>query len=165
MATLRQLWVTLSTADTFLAGTDADLFLEFGLTGRVVKLPDQPGNDLEQPGLLPPFTPGSASNATTYIFDVDGLATSDFVPGTLTLRNGNQGPLPGPPGQLGQGWRCHGVLIVGLGEDGKFYPLVAMPDVDRWLAADEPEGLTLKLDVLKPTEIGVLEGAKLVVGV
>ena len=165
MATLRQLWVTLSTADTFLAGTDADLFLEFGLTGRVVKLPDQPGNDLEQPGLLPPFTPGSASNATTYIFDVDGLATSDFVPGTLTLRNGNQGPLPGPPGQLGQEWRCHGVLIVGLGEDGKFYPLVAMPDVDRWLAADEPEGLTLKLDVLKPTEIGVLEGAKLVVGV
>lgn len=165
MPSLRQLWVTLSTANTFLAGTDADLYIEFGMTGRSVKLPDQPGNDLEHPEFQPAFVPGSASNATTYVFDVDALGTADFVPGTVTLRNGNQGPVPGPPGQIGQGWRCRGVLIIGLGEDGKFYPLVAMPDVDRWLAADEPEGLVLKLDVLKPTEIGVLEGAKLVVGV
>jgi hypothetical protein len=157
MPELRQLWVTLTTADTLFAGTDADLYLEFGLTGRSLKLPDQPGNDTEQPGLL-------GSNATTYIFHVDTLSTADFVPGTLSLRNGNQGPIPGPPGQLFQGWRCHAVLIIGLGEDGKFYPLVAMRDVDRWLAADEPEGLVLRLDVLKPSEVGILEGVRLVMG-
>jgi hypothetical protein len=160
MTELRELWITLTTADAFppLAGTDADMFLEFGLTGRSFKLPDQSGNDLEQPGII-------ASNATTYIFHVDRLSTVDFVPGTVTLRNGNQNPLiPGPLGQLLQGWRCHAVLILGLGEDGKFYPLVAMRDVDRWLAADEPEGLVLRLDVLKPSEVGILEGVRLVMG-
>ena len=163
MAGLRQLWITLVTGDTLLAGTDADLYLEFGLSGRSIKLPDQPGNDLEQPAPFPAAAlPLSSSNATTYIFDVEPLSTADFVPGTVTLRNGNQGPLPGPVGQIGQGWRCHAVLVVGMGEDGKVYPLVAMPDVDRWVAADEPEGLVLRLDVLKPAEVGVLEGARLV---
>jgi hypothetical protein len=163
MPTLRQLWVNLSTADTLLAGTDAILYLEFGLTGRSIELPDQPGNDLEQPAPLPVAgLPMTSSNATTYIFDVEGLSTADFVPGTVTLRNGNQGPIPGRVGQIGQGWRCHAVLIVGIGEDGKYYPLVGMPDVDRWVAADEPGGLALKLDILKPGEVGVLEGTKLV---
>jgi hypothetical protein len=39
-----------------------------------------------------------------------------------------------------------------------------MSDVDRWLAADQPEGLVLQLDVLKPSEVGVLEGVHLVLG-
>lgn len=47
------------------------------------------------------------------------------------------------------------ILIVGAGEDGKFYPMVAMPNVDRWLAADEPEGLSIVLDVLKKGEVGI----------
>ena len=51
-----------------------------------------------------------------------------------------------------------------MGRNGKYYPLVAMPNVDRWLAADEPEGLVLRLDVLDPTEVGVLEGGRWVVG-
>lgn len=51
-----------------------------------------------------------------------------------------------------------------MGEGRQVLPLVAMPDVDRWLAADEPEGLVLRLDVLKPSEVGVLKGAKAVVG-
>jgi len=165
MADLRQLWVTLVTADTLLAGTDADLYLEFSLTGKSIKLPDQPGNDTERPAISPlDAIPGTASNGTVYIFDVDSLSTKDFVPGTVTLRNANNNPvLPGALAQLdAPGWRCHGVLIVGMGEDGKYYPLVAMPDVDRWLAADESEGLVLRLDVLKPAEVGVLEGTKLV---
>lgn len=163
MGSLRQLWVTLGTADTLLAGTDSILYLEFSLTGRSIPLPDQPGNDLEQPAPFPASAvPMSSSNATTYIFDVNALSTSDFVPGTVSLRNGNQSPVPGPAGRVVEGWRCHAVLIIGLGEDGKFYPLVAMPDVDRWLAADEPEGLVLQMDVLKPSEVGTLEGARIV---
>jgi len=64
------------------------------------------------------------------------------------LRNDNTGDNPG--------WRCGSVLIVGIGENGKYYPLVAMNNVDRWLAADEPEGLSSTLDILRPDEIGVM---------
>jgi hypothetical protein len=165
MAAIRQLWITLGTADTFLAGTDSVLFLEFSLTGRSIALPDQPGNDTEPPVPFPvDALPQTSSNATTYIFDVDALTTADFVSGTVSLRNGNQSLLPGAAGRVVEGWRCAAVLVVGLGEDGRFYPLVAMPDVDRWLAPDEPEGLVLRLDVLKPSEIGTLEGTRLVTG-
>ena len=44
MSSLRQLWVTLSTANTFLAGTDADFYLEFALVGRSIKLQDRVRN-------------------------------------------------------------------------------------------------------------------------
>lgn len=136
MAILRQLWVALRTQDFPNGGTDANLFLEFNRSGKSFKLPDQPGNDLER------------AASTTYLFSVPDLDTADFVPGTVVLRNDNTGVAPG--------WRCESVLIVGAGEDGKFYPLVATTNVDRWLAADEPEGLTLPLDILKSNEIGVI---------
>jgi hypothetical protein len=163
MAELRQLWVTLTTGDVEGAGTEADLYLEFALRGLSIKLPDQVGDDLERPSSQTPPLTGS-SNATSYIFHVSNLATADFVPGTVSLRNGNQSPVPGDLGRFSQGWRCHAVLVIGLGEDGRFYPLVAMSNVDRWLAADQPEGLVLSLDVLKPSEVGVLEGVHLVLG-
>jgi len=136
MAILRQLWVSLRTQDWPDGGTDANLFLDFNRIGKSFKLPDQPGNDLEQ------------AASTTYLFNVPDLDTADFAPGTVVLRNDNTGDKAG--------WRCESVLIVGNGEDGKFYPLVAMTNVDRWLAADEPEGLTLVLDILKSKEIGVI---------
>lgn len=135
MATLRQLWVSLRTQDFPSGGTNANLFLELGQSGKSFKLPDQPGDDTE------------LSSSTTYLFNVPDLDTTEFVPGTVTLRNDNTGSRPG--------WRCEAVLVIGIGQDGKFYPLVAMTDVDRWLAADEPEGLTLTLDVLHANEIGV----------
>jgi len=111
-------------------------------TGKSFKLPDQPGNDLKTP-----TTPGLSSNGTTYLFDVNNLGTEEWVPGTVVLRSDNTLPLAG--------WRCKSILIVGAGEDGKFYPMVAMPNVDRWLAADEPEGLSIVLDVLKKGEVGI----------
>jgi len=154
MAQLRSLWVALTTADVALAGTDANLFLEFNASGKSFKLPDQPGNDLEAPGL-----PFFSANGTTYLFDVNNLSTEEFVPGTVVLRNDATQELPSPlpdiPNAPFAGWRCKSILIVGLGEDGRFYALVAMPNVDRWLAADEPEGLTIVLDVLKSAEVGV----------
>lgn len=79
---------------------------------------------------------------------MNDLDTNEFVPGTVVLRNDNT--------KSNAGWRCESVLIVGIGENGRFYPLVAMPKVDRWLAADEPEGLSLPIDILKSTEIGVI---------
>ncbi len=136
MANLKELWITLRTADWPDGGTDADFFIEFQQSGKSFKLPDQPGGDLEQ------------ASSTSYLFHVDNLATTDFVRGTVVLRNDNTGDKPG--------WRCASVLVIGIGEDGKYYLLVAMDDVDRWLAADEPEGLTLTLDILKPSEIGVI---------
>ena len=136
MADLRDLWIILKTADWPDGGTDANIFIEFLRSGKSFKLPDQPGNDLEK------------ASSTSYLFHVDQLTTQDFDPGTVILRNDNTGEKPG--------WRCKSVLIIGVGEDGKYYPLVAMDDVDRWLAADEPEGLTLTLDILGPDEIGVI---------
>ena len=136
MATLRKLWVTLRTQDFPDGGTNANLWLDFQQSGKSFKLPDQPGDDLER------------SASTTYDFNVDNLSTEDFIPGTVVLRNDNTGEKPG--------WRCKSVLIIGVGEDGKFYPVVAMSDVERWLAADEPEGLTLVLDILRSSEIGVI---------
>ena len=153
MANLRSLWVALTTADVDLAGTDANLFLEFNLSGKSFKLPDQPGNDLERPGV-----PFFSANGTTYLFDVNNLTTQEFMPGTVILRNDSTiDPPIGPtiPNAPGAGWRCKSILVVGMGEDGKFYSLVAMPNVDRWLAADEPEGLSIVLDVLRDGEIGV----------
>jgi hypothetical protein len=135
MATLRQLWATLRTQDFPNGGTDANLFLEFGQSGKSFKLPDQPGDDLER------------SASTSYLFNVPDLDTTEFTPGTVSLRNDNTGNAPG--------WRCESVLILGIGQDGKYYPLVAMTDVDRWLASDEPEGLTMTLDILNANEIGV----------
>ena len=153
MAVLRSLWVALTTADVALAGTDANLFLEFNASGKSFKLPDQPGNDLEAPGL-----PFFSSNGTTFLFDVNNLATEEFMPGTVMLRNDATqvmpDPLPDIPNAPFAGWRCKSILVVGMGEDGKFYPLVAMPHVDRWLAADEPEGLSIVLDILKGSEVG-----------
>lgn len=105
-------------------------------SGKSFKLPDQPGNDLEN------------SSSTSYLFHVNNLSTDDFVPGTVILRNDNTGFAPG--------WRCESVLIVGIGENGKYYLIVAMDDVDRWLAADEPEGLSMPLDILNAGEIGVI---------
>ena len=49
-----------------------------------------------------------------------------------------------------------------MGEDGKAYPLVAMPDVERWVAANEREGLVLRLDVSRRLRWEILEGARLV---
>lgn len=134
MTELRKLWITLRTQDWPDGGTSSSFFLEF--PGKSIKLPDQPGNDLEQ------------ASSTTYLFAVHNLGTEDFVPGTVRLRNDNTNDKPG--------WRCQSVLIIGIAENGKFYPLVAMDDVDRWLAANEPEGLELLLDILKPGEIGVI---------
>jgi hypothetical protein len=136
MADLRDLWITLRTADWPDGGTDANFFIEFLRSGKSFKLPDQPGNDLEQ------------ASSTSYLFHVDQLTTEDCAPGTVVLRNDNTGNKPG--------WRCKSVLVIGVGEDGKYYPLVAMDDVDRWLASDELEGLTLTLDILGPDEIGVV---------
>jgi hypothetical protein len=136
MPALRKLWITLRTQDFPDGGTNANFFLEFLRSGRSMRLPDQPGDDLER------------SASTTYDFNVDNLSTEDFQPGTVVLRNDNTGDKPG--------WRCKSVLIIGIGEDGKYYPLVAMSDVERWLAADEPEGLTLTLDILRGEEIGVI---------
>lgn len=154
MAPLRSIWVALTTADVLLAGTDANLFLEFNASGKSFKLPDQPGNDLEAPG--PPMF---SANGTTYLFGVNSLDTDEFLPGTVVLRNDATQDLPSPapdiPNAPFAGWRCKSILMVGMGEDGKFYPLVAMPNVDRWLAADEPEGLSIVLDVLKGDEVGL----------
>lgn len=154
MAALRSVWVALTTDNVFLAGTDANLYLEFNGSGKSFMLPDQPGNDLEQPLL--------GSNATTFLFDVNNLDTSEWVQGTVVLRNDATitppKPIPAIPNAPGAGWRCESILIVGLGEDGKVYPMVAMPNVDRWLAADEPAGLSIVLDVLKNSEIGLPAG-------
>jgi hypothetical protein len=158
MANLRSLWIALTTAEVPLAGTDATLFLEFNASGKSFKLPDQPGNDLEMPNVNPAPPSMGSSNGTIYLFDVNNLTTEEFLPGTVVLRNDNMADLPvGPdiPNAPLMGWRCQSILIVAMGEDGKFYTLVAMPNVNRWLAADEPEGLSIVLDILKGTEIGL----------
>ncbi len=132
---LRQLWIVLRTEDRDGAGTNANIFLEFLQSGKSIRLPDQPGNDL------------AAATSTSYLFNVTNLSTADFVRGSVLLRNDNTGD--------GAPWRCESVLIVGIGEDGKYYLLVAMSNVDRWLSASDPEGLALLLDILKPEEIGI----------
>jgi hypothetical protein len=155
MTALRSVWVSLTTADVLLAGTDANLFLEFNASGKSFLLPDQPGNDLEMPSPL-------GSNGTTFLFDVNNLDTDEWVPGTVVLRNDATmalpKPLPSIPNAPLAGWRCKSILVVGLGEDGKVYPMVAMPHVDRWLSADEPAGLSIVLDILKNEEIGLPAG-------
>jgi hypothetical protein len=131
---LRQLWIVLRTEDRDGASTNANIFLEFLQSGKSIRLPDQPGNDLSQ------------ATSTSYLFNVTNLGTADFVRGSVLLRNDNTGD--------GAPWRCESVLIIGIGEDGKYYLLVAMSNVNRWLSASDSEGLTLLLDILKPEEIG-----------
>jgi hypothetical protein len=154
MAALRSLWIALTTGETLGAGTDANFFLEFGLTGKSVALPDQPGNDTEMPLPVPlSAAPATSGNGTTYLFDVN-LDTTDFVPGTVSLRHDNKG-LPLLPVDPLSAWQCRSILITGLGEDGKVYPIAAMPEVNRWLGAETPGGSSIVIDVLKRSEVGL----------
>jgi hypothetical protein len=163
MSALRSLWIALTTGETTLAGTDSDFFLDFGLTGKSIALPNQPGNDTEMPipnppvGPLPPF---SSSNGTTYLFDVT-LDTTEFVPGTVRLRldvsTSSRDGLPKVPGLIDPTaqWQCRSILMVGLGRDGKVYPISAMPEVNRWLGPDQPGGTSMVIDLIKRSEVGL----------
>ena len=138
MVKLKHLWVVLKTADAPDAGTDADIWLWKKDWKEV--LPDQPGNDLE------------IGMTTSYFFSPKNFSTEDFQRGVF-LENDNTGHKPG--------WRCESVLILGLGLDGKYYPLVAMPKiigkdgkVGEWLAGSNVQGRRLNLTTIPPAKMG-----------
>ena len=126
---IRELKVTMVTSDIEDAGSDAGFFLEFHQ--------HNPKKSIQMPNL--PHDEREAGATDTYrILDPD-LKIEDFEQGYVRLRNDNTGNKPG--------WYCKSLFITAIDEDGNDHSLVDMPDVHRWLAASEPAGLEMVLDI------------------
>ena len=129
MTKIRKLTVTLVTGRKDDAGTDATLILDF--------LQHAPIKSLPMPNL--PDNENESGMTTIYPILNPNLNLEDFMPNFVQLRNDNTHNKPG--------WFCRAVFINAIDINNRTYSLVSMDNVNRWLAQDEPGGLTMELQI------------------
>ena len=129
MAKIDKLTVTLVTGRVEDAGSDATFYIDF--------LQYTPRKSIGMPNM--PEDENEAGRTTIYNILNPDLYIEDFRPGFVELRNDNSGHKPG--------WFCRAVFINAIDNNNRNYSLVSMENVNRWLAADEPGGLTMPLEV------------------
>ena len=118
------LWLTLRTRDAGsarvgLTHEQPPVYLHLRSSNLLLALPD------EDPGLLDSAAPIAIRLQVTDALGL-GLAPSDFGRGV--------GLCGGAEAGAADGWRCRDANVVGIGDDGREWPLLGPASFGHWLA-------------------------------